>query len=114
MCVTQDPETLFEYSLARGLKVYEHNVERNESTQLMTAKEIVNVSGINSDAKSPEGYTFEPNGYYRSGGGDIFFDFSGGGSRYESGPFLVRKNKRIPLNLRPSTQQSIHFLGWAR
>ena len=110
ICLEKDRARLLAYAVEQGLKIYEHDTKLNQSI-LLSVDQVLALQAIDDNAKSPEGYTLETNGYY-SGGNDLLF---GGGSRYRSGAFLVNNRRRTEMNVRASTGDTgIHFLGWAR
>lgn len=110
ICTEINRTALLQYSLERGLKVYLHDVQKNESSAL-NADQIVAMQSLDDSTKSPEGYTIETNGSYY-GSSDLLF---GGGGRYRSGVFLTQGSRKTEMNVRTSTNApAIHFLGWIR
>ncbi len=111
ICTEKDTARLLTHAYEQGLKIYKHDVVKNQS-ELLTVDQVVGIAIINDSTKSPEGYILDTNGYY-NGGNDLLF--GGGASRYRSGAFLANNRKRIEMNVRAATgDPSISFLGWTR
>lgn len=113
ICSEKDTEKILKHVMAKGVKIYEHNVITNES-RLMTSDEVVALQNINNTRRSVEGFEFRESGYRNTGMSDFFFGFSGSGNYYY-GPYLARGSKVVKMNLRTDSQnEQVYFLGWAR